>query len=770
MKRANLKREIVISGIVGCTFLFNCISDKSSGGWAISGSGNKIVIHAGIIERSLRLTGASVVTDMLLLNGVNVIAENPKEFSVTFWKALPDSEPQGIVYSDNARVEQKDAIENQTDALDVSKNENASTSDVEWISPVLVSGKQADTIFDSVSYSILSPDKRTKRLAVSLVSSGKTGWEGISTVINYEIYEGLPTIRKWIKFSNRGRHWIKIDQLVIDDVEINKSFNRQTLLTPASRNIDPAIIAFSDSVAASGIISASEIPSKLRSHSKMGASGYHPDFFEWVLGPGESFESEPVFMYAFSGKSYSTVSTVSTALDRCIESEFHSFLNEHILRPANKKSIAPVFCTWTNYAADINERIIRATVDIASQIGFKCFQLDAGWSDSGPGGGWAVSTINPVPDKFPDMKGLSSYIQSKNMTPGLWYSVFINEQQADKSGHEPPLFSLPLIRRAGGLGLSFCCQKSRQKYANEIVYLNKKYQCDYFKQDLSNVCYGDIAQGHESRTYKESHLRGLRGLLAAQDEIRRQAPSVWLQLSHEIYWETPGPEADIAVLKHADSYHTAPNEYWGAGNRKQLVDESWKFKVDSLQQQLKMGSYRARNLMYCHRGLPLDRIEVFGAVTTNFQGSLTTEIQDRQICSWLMGAPLSFSGDLTSLTDENIKHYRNRFALLESLQQKYSIYSYFQFSGVPPPTDEGWHWWGKLNEEGCGAVIVLRGSTGDDAQRINIPWVKAIQKYKLTALFSGKQLGEFTGKQLQNGELKINLSPWDQEIIELIKI
>ncbi|WP_423126716.1 hypothetical protein [Gaoshiqia sp. Z1-71] len=760
-------RETLIPVLIASAFLLSCNSDESSEKWTILADGNQVIIQAGMLERSLRLTNSSVVTEMLSVNGNPVIAENQAEFSVTFSKASPDAEPQGIGYSDQAGVEQEDAVKNQTDALNVAKEDNVNGQTVNWVDPVLVTGKQAGNLFDSVSYSILSPKNDTKRLVVSLVSSGKTGWEGISAEINYEIYEGFPAIRKWIRFSNQGQHWIKIDRLIIDEVEIGENYSSKTLLTPGSENIDPAIVAFSDSSASCGLILSSEAPSRLRLLSGQGALGYHPGFFEWVLGPGESFVSEPVLMYAFSGESYPTVSSVSTALDRCVEGDFKSFLNEKILQSTGKKSIAPLFCTWTNYAAEINDSNMRIAADIAAKIGFTCFQLDAGWSDAGPGGGWAVSTIRPVPEKFPDLNGLSSYIRSKNMKTGLWYSVFINELQADKNGNEPPLFSLPLIRRAGGLGLSLCYQKALEKYIDEIVYLHQTYQADYFKQDLSNLCYGDRACGHESRTLKESYLRGLRGLLATQDEIHRRAPGVWLQLSHEIYWETPGPEADIAVLKHADSYHSAPNEYWGAGNRKQLVDGSWKYNVDSLQQKLKQGAFRSRDLMYRHRALPLDRIEVFGAVTTNFSGSLTPEIQDRQICSWLMGAPLSFSGDLTSLSNENMERYRSRFALLENLQQKYAVYSRFQFSGVPAPTDEGWHWWGKLNEEGCGAVVVLRGSAGENSQKINIPWVKARQKYKLTALLSGKHLGNFTGQQLQNGELQLSLSRWGQEIIEL---
>ena len=171
--------------------------------------------------------------------------------------------------------------------------------------------------------------------------------------------------------------------------------------------------------------------------------------------------------------------------------------------------------------------------------------------------------------------------------------------------------------------------------------------------------------------------------------------------------------------------------------------------------------------MYKHRGLPLDRIEIFGAVTTNFNGSLTPEIQDRQICSWLMGAPLSFSGDLESLTKENVERYRSRFAMLDRLQKEYAIYSFFQYSGVPAPTDEDWHWWGKLNQEGCGVIVVLRGKQGAESRKINVPWVKSEAKYRLKALFSGKDLGNFTGKQLQNGDLKLHLNDMGQEIVKI---
>jgi hypothetical protein len=36
------------------------------------------------------------------------------------------------------------------------------------------------------------------------------------------------------------------------------------------------------------------------------------------------------------------------------------------------------------------------------------------------------------------------------------------------------------------------------------------------------------------------------------------------------------------------------------------------------------------------------------------------------------------------------------------------------------PTDTAWHWWGTLNDEGQGAMIVIRGSGGADSRKVNI--------------------------------------------------
>lgn len=742
-------------------FLFCiCISCTENINWNIKQNNNLISIQAGILRQELILSDSLLQSTFYIDTG-KVCAN---EFSFVLWKASPNEEPQGIAYMKTG-VEQKETIKNQTDALNIEqKNQNSITSNVSWYDSIQINSSQVE------NYTLVSSEIKKisqNEIQLTLMHEINPNYPNVKFNIIYRIYKGFPVIRKWMSIKNESNYWIKVDHLMLSKNNIPANYSQVTHLTPQLRNIDPSIVSFSNADASQGFIQLSEVPSQIRILTDDGNVGYHPSFFEWVLGPRESFQSDPVSIYAFNDESYETISALSTARDRCVEGEFRNFLKHHILMQPNDP-IAPLFCTWTNYGSSICDKNMFQAVDIAANIGFKCFQLDAGWSDTGSLNGWAVSDRKADIKKFADLKSLSKYIHSKKMKTGLWYSVFINEQNAMQQNASPVLFSVPLVKRGGGLGLSFTYQKSREKYVGDLIALNKEYDATYFKQDLSNICYGDFAKGHESRTLKESYLRGIKGLFTTQDKIHATIPNIFLQLSHEIYWQTPGPAADIAVLQHADVYHIPPNEYWGAGERRSLVSDTWNMNKDSLSNKLLYGCLRARNLWYAHRGLPLERLEVFGAVVTNYKGSLTTEIQDRQICSWLMGAPSSFSGDLTSLSNENIKHYHKRFELLDTLQKKYDIYSNFQFSGVPSPTDEDWHWWGKLNQEGSGIVIVMRGSKGENSRNINIPWVLPQHKYKIKGLLSQQDYGIWTGKQLHSGKLELLLPPYGQEIIELI--
>jgi hypothetical protein len=312
----------------------------------------------------------------------------------------------------------------------------------------------------------------------------------------------------------------------------------------------------------------------------------------------------------------------------------------------------------------------------------------------------------------------------------------------------------------------------RQYYAADLARVAREFGVTYFKQDFSDVCYGDVAEGHEGRTMRDSLLRGLRNLLETQDRIRAAAPQVVTELTHEIYWGTPGVAADLAVLKHACQYHFPFNSCWGADplwpdSLRPFRDHAARIDPETHRAVLLRACFEARKRFFAQRGLPLCCLEFYAAATQSVGGSLTPGVQDRQIASWLMGAPLNFSGDLRTLSEANIAHNRRRFDLLGRLERQYDIYRHFQFSGVPVPTDDDWHWWGKLDASGCGAVVVLRGGGGSERRAIHVPWVDPERRYRVRACFMPADLGVLDGKALRGRGVPLELPRWGQEILEL---
>jgi hypothetical protein len=732
------------------------INVKEGSSYNIDVSDKRIDIAAGIFVRSIDLSNNQMMTRSLQVNGIEILSGSSPEFQVTFSKAYPNNRPIGIKIVDDNKLLWAD---------NTPVNNGTLNQPVEWRDQTLVNGEKLAGLFTIVKALVTNPKVGVTRLGIRLRSLPANRLSDVSVDLLYEIHDGYPAIRKWIEITNNGSQWLKIDNLIIDSIDLAPGFRSATPLTPEEQGAESSIISFSNLEYSCGIITASEIPSAPRKISKNGAMGYNDEYFEWVLGPSENFISEPVIHFAFNGSIIKSISGISTPLDRTIEGPFKKFLGNCIgLRGLPASIPAPLWCSYTNFLTDLTDTNMRDQADIAVRAGFVTFQLDEGWATTpSPGGS------EPDISRFKDFDDTCRYITSKGLRLGLWISCFRGLDSKDIASLPDGRSLPPFTNTKRGFGMSFT-SSWRNYFANDLVYMRDRYGMSYVKEDLTNISRGDISDSHESRTKKESYLRGLRGLLEANKRVADVAPEVWTQITHEIYWRTPGPPADIAALKYACSFHIPPNTYLGAGNGSKRVSQDWSYDPLKLRSDLIKSCWQARQRFFDHRGLPLYSIEFYAANAVNFKGSLTTEVQDRQICSWLMGTPMVFAGDLSSLSQENIEHYKKRFDLLKRLQATYNIYGYFQYSGVPVPTDTNWHWWGKLNNDGHGAVVVLRGSGGEPSQLINIPWIQTKRDYLISALFSNKRLGIFRGEELIGGKLVLRLPVFGQEILELSAI
>ncbi len=735
--------------------------------WSIERSGDSIVIDAGALRRVLKIDGSRVRTASLQVASNEVISQPCPEVHFTISRANPNQAPEGIIRFDEQRAIESTATFHMTDALVIEGQDSDVNNGVRWIDPISLNSENWEGSFDLLNSVISSPREGVKRLTLRVRSVHSVILSDVSVALIYEIYEGHPAIRQWLEVVNNSPVWYRLDRLTLAAIPVGKTLTHIVPLTPDDEAVAASIRSFAAASETFGLILGSEVPSATRKlDPETGIMGYAEPYFEWILGPSERFASEPVSYYAFSGAVEKTPSAFSTPLDRCVESTYKSFQRDFITVMADRADLrAPRYCTWSNYGEFITEAITRQIIPIAAQCGFNTFQIDDGWQYDRLG-------TEPDPEKFPEFESMCKLVASEGMTLGLWVSCY-RSQDAKDMRVLPKAMALPPIRRLNGFGMGFASDW-RNYYAQDLVYLNDRYGAKYFKQDFTNIRLGDMAASHESRSRKESYLRSLRGLLESQVLVRELSPDITTLISHEIYWGTPGVPCDLAVMKNVCFYHIPPNDYAGLGPlkfRKKLVAEYDSLADhDEVTRDLQKGCLHARQRYYAHRGLPLHMLEYYGAATANVRQALTPEIQDRQICSFLMGAPVIYAGDLLSLTRANIEHYRKRFDLLRELQDEYNIYRYFQYSGVPVPTDEDWHWWGKLNNDSEGVVIVVRGEGGESEKIINIPWVNNEDDYKVTQLFSLKILGTYSGKQLQKGALRMMLPPLGQDILKIERI
>jgi len=715
------------------------------------------VLRAGTMERAIRYDAAGVRTTSLRVGGREMLAGPAREFSVVFTREQSGRRPVGLrpeeagerIFFTTSRAVWR------AEGFDPARYDDTRPTAPKWVDPRPF---QAGALAGSAAApeaAVTRPAPGVTRLSIRIRLEEPAG---VAAELHYEVYDGHAAIRKWAVVRNGGPHWLKLDRMVVEDLHLAALTAKP--LAAAMFGVQPSVVAFEGPGARYGVIAASEIPSALRWISGESAMGYTPALFEWVLGPGEEFTSEPVFYYGYAGAVRETVSSVSLPLDRTVEGPYMEFLKEHVGIAAERAPMhGPQWMTWAYFADRIDDPLVRRLAELAARAGFTEMLLDDGWQKGRLG-----TDVDQA--KFPDFGATADFIRRQGLQLGLWVSCFRDADSRD-ARDMPEARVLPMVSRSPtlpGVAMSFA-SPWRDYFVKDLVETARRFGATYLKQDFTNIMYGDLAEGHESRTRKESLLRGLRGLLAAEAGLRRSAPEIVNEVTHEIYWGTPGVPADLAALKHAARFHIPPNVCAGADVNREFPGRTPTAAEHAAV--LRGGCWLARQRFYSHRGLPLYPLEFYGAATTSFQGSLTPDVQDRQVASWLMGMPVCFSGDLRTLSDANLAHYRRRLVEVRRLESAYGIYRHFQFSGVPEPTDVDWHWWGKLNREGYGAVVVLRGAGGAPRRAVNIPWVLPERSYRVAGLFSGKSYGVVSGKALRETGLPVALAPNGQELLEL---
>ena len=357
---------------------------------AFTTQAKSVQITAGILTRTLSFKDGNLATTSLAIDGQECLAEPARELSFCVSFAEPNRRPRGIKADEAAVLESSEQFSPGTDAL--RSGESKGQAGVEWSPEVAVRASSWSAYFEPVLRRVnrsdahagagASPTAATGsgRLVIAASAIPSSPLKGLTVRVCYEVYAGFPVLRKWVEISNTGKRWLKLNKLVIDDLELATDCRHQTPLTPGERGAGPSVIAFGTPDGRRGVIAVSEIPSALRETSDTGAMGYSAELFEWVLGPGERFVSEPVFFLAYSGELRKTISGVSTPRDRTVEGIYLDFLRQYVGVAADQGPIeVPQWCSWSNFGWAIDDSIVREQAGIAARCGFALVLLDSGW-------------------------------------------------------------------------------------------------------------------------------------------------------------------------------------------------------------------------------------------------------------------------------------------------------------------------------------------------------------------------------------------------------
>lgn len=248
--------------------------------------------------------------------------------------------------------------------------------------------------------------------------------------------------------------------------------------------------------------------------------GIHPDLFEWVLEPGQSFETPEVFL-SFSSRGFEQLSH-----------NYHGLINTCIV-PARFQNTPRdvVINNWEATYFDFDGDKIAAIAGEAAALGIDMLVLDDGWfgsrnNDSQALGDWFVNE-----EKLGgSLQQLIERIHAKGMKFGLWIEPeMISEESRLYQEHPEWALSIPArgcIRCRYQLNLDLSNPDVQEYLFERMDALLSENEIDYIKWDMNRP----IAQWYSpcwpADRQKEVPHRYMLGLYALLNRITQAHPGV----------------------------------------------------------------------------------------------------------------------------------------------------------------------------------------------------------------------------------------------------
>ena len=250
-------------------------------------------------------------------------------------------------------------------------------------------------------------------------------------------------------------------------------------------------------------------------------TGINPHCFDWSLAEGEFFET-PEALLSYSGAGFGGLS-----------SNFHGFINEHVVRGDWKGKDRPIVSNnWEAHFFKFTRAKLLRLARRAKNIGIEMFVLDDGWfgKRDNDNAGLGDYTINRK--KLP--RGLAEFsgkIHNMGMKFGLWFEPeMVNEDSDLYRQHPEYALTTPDKHPARGrnqLVLDLCNPEVRDYIVENVSRILDTCDIDYVKWDYNR----HISDAHSScipdqGRFFHSYTMGLYDVLS---RIFRPRPHILLE-------------------------------------------------------------------------------------------------------------------------------------------------------------------------------------------------------------------------------------------------
>ena len=237
--------------------------------------------------------------------------------------------------------------------------------------------------------------------------------------------------------------------------------------------------------------------------------GIHPEWFSWLLKPGDSFQT-PEAVMVFSDEGLNGMSQI-----------YHSLYRHRLARGVWRDRPRPILINnWEATYFDLNEEKILSIAKKAKECGIELFVLDDGWfgrrrSDyAGLGDWYAAKDILPC-----GIDGLSEKIEALGMKFGLWIEPEMVNPDSDLfRAHPDWAFHVP--ERVRSLSRhQYVLDYSRPEVVDAIYEMLKKViqnaRISYIKWDMNRSiteCYSEAFSAEQQGEIFHRHILGVYSL------------------------------------------------------------------------------------------------------------------------------------------------------------------------------------------------------------------------------------------------------------------